>query len=1069
MSRPPAKLGGSAPPPGMGFPDPHTTKNNRPAPKIEEALAKSTGAANGFDAQLDLAMRQNTPDSLSFAWRLVHWMLSRNLPPTGLILSLLLKKTAGCNWVELLYDATTLLRTKYLPLRPADLDEVVLNAILDAYSRLSQRMTSPGDGETALGHMELLFQDMKEGKFGVLPGVVSYGIVIKALGATKQLERVLALWDELRSERQLQPSVVTYGCVLDALAKAATPQSMRIAEQIFDEMSVAQKNTESMSKNCVLYSTMIKGFARLSDLEKCKQLYEKMVKRDHITPNVVCMNLLLQVAVAHRNLQLAEHYFSAMRNFGFYPDFSSYLTLLRGYLFCGSASGGSTSFIAGAATSNDVLPSSDREVVRALELLKDGLQFAKLSVEAGVLLKLIKLLLDCKRTDEVRDVLKLWAQGNVCKVSVPPAAGKLIFTHVLTNAAPLVACTVRSTLKSLQILSEVQLADVERSFYKTPDPEMWTALLAEHGAAELQVYDLVSPMTCTSAAAFSCTATPMSCLTQTSAAGKGGGGRKKGGKREFFPNAGAPLRFGSVIGREPPSVAPPFDGDVTSKSCSEVSAYYASSKGGKRGKSSKGKKGKSCLPVLSKEEAIRLMTVFPGGTSSGQHRLGAGPSAAEGCSEVDGFHFSDSACSTSRTASAGNFCLSHTVSLTDELRDATAGESMVPPKIALPPPELPPVMGHLQAKTTIKNTHCNIRVDKGNNGFVDTSAKNDNTADICVAGDSGFHADGGNNSYRGRSRSNSMEGDLFFSTSLVGENESFHEAEDEEIPFAECETEELQGLYQVPYGGDLLDELYSPTEVVTSATNKGAATFLPATSNDGSANEDLGNIAEEAGAGCGTTTVRRIREDEEHDVSAGRPTASFSVATGLLPSPLDPPSDYRGFYNGGLKNENRGVPRPRPTPLALEFSEEKVPKTAEKEHNKSAAEETETPEKFWQQVRAEQLQLEKQNAGDSGSTVLQQKENKTLAGNNESKSTVAVAEETVPGTPPPSNSSERRRSQDSLNANAVPFVPQHSPLRVPVPKRPTKVLRWRSSRQRRSRRCSRPRNCWRRRRSTTLT
>ncbi|CAD7950241.1 unnamed protein product [Amoebophrya sp. A25] len=455
-------------------------------PKIEQTLAHRESA--DYNIQLDAAMRLNTPESLSFAWKLVHWMLTakdkagtnkgvedaptssddeklygvhlsgensvvfdakpaeaggadqqqqggedvagtgniKNDPPTtskpllpdALIISLLVKKTALCGWVDLLYDATTVLRNCYLTLKPkpADLDEVVLNSVLDAYSRLSQRvLASGGDNSSMLAHMHMLFEDMKRGiKYPNLrPGAVTYGIMIKACGENGEIDRVLELWKEMET-RNLKPSIVTFGCVLDALTKCGSESYMQIAASIWE--AIPDKD-----KNCVVYSTMMKGYAKLGNLDRCDQLYRAMTKQHNVAPNIVVMNTLLSVACAKRNLPLAEKYFTAMRGYGFYPDFNSYGTLLRGYLALNTEQ----------KEEQGPLQLEKRDIKRIFSIFRDGVQFAHLSMGSDVasLLQMIQLGMQHRLFEEVAYTLRVWQKGT-CTKPIPRLAAQMVYGEI---------------------------------------------------------------------------------------------------------------------------------------------------------------------------------------------------------------------------------------------------------------------------------------------------------------------------------------------------------------------------------------------------------------------------------------------------------------------------------------------------------------------------------------------------------------------------------------------------------------------------------------------------------------
>ena len=92
---------------------------------------------------------------------------------------------------------------------------------------------------------------------------------------------------------------------------------MQTAAAIFDDIPEKERN-------CVHYSTMMKGYAKIDgggNLEQCDRLYTAMTAQG-VTPNIVVMNTLVTVACGNLNLPKAEKYFSSMRGHGHYLYFN---------------------------------------------------------------------------------------------------------------------------------------------------------------------------------------------------------------------------------------------------------------------------------------------------------------------------------------------------------------------------------------------------------------------------------------------------------------------------------------------------------------------------------------------------------------------------------------------------------------------------------------------------------------------------------------------------------------------------------------------------------------------------
>jgi len=215
--------------------------------------------------------------------------------------SLLLKKRpthAGLGLVE-----------RFVALQPADADEVLFNSFLDACGRHDQ---------SRLGRVRSLMQNLN-----VTASATTYGTLLKAYGAAGDAEAVRSTWAEMQrlSVSPTEGTVVTYGCLLGAAVRC---KLYDLADEVW---SLLRK--ESLHRNTVLFSTMIKMTVAQRDLAKAIELKDEMAA-EGVDANIVTYNSIVDVAVRCRAWETAMSLLEEMRIKGVTPDLITYSCLIKG-------------------------------------------------------------------------------------------------------------------------------------------------------------------------------------------------------------------------------------------------------------------------------------------------------------------------------------------------------------------------------------------------------------------------------------------------------------------------------------------------------------------------------------------------------------------------------------------------------------------------------------------------------------------------------------------------------------------------------------------------------------------
>merc|ERR1719428_1199208 len=97
--------------------------------------------------------------------------------------------------------------------------------------------------------------------------------MIKAYGQARDVERLPPLWEEM-IRREVKPTAITLGCMIDALVKnSCVDDAWQLLHSLLkDEQLCTLVNT-------VIYSTILKGFAMSKQISKVFEVYAEMQSR----------------------------------------------------------------------------------------------------------------------------------------------------------------------------------------------------------------------------------------------------------------------------------------------------------------------------------------------------------------------------------------------------------------------------------------------------------------------------------------------------------------------------------------------------------------------------------------------------------------------------------------------------------------------------------------------------------------------------------------------------------------------------------------------------------------------
>lgn len=247
------------------------------------------------------------------AWKLLEEIETAGVAPNGVTCAIMMKTLHSSSRDIEVERALALLEQSKEPM-----DEVLLSTVVEALLRT-------GRSDRLAGVMERYAKGGGALGCGGL-SAPAYGSLIKAYGQTRDVDRVWALWNDL-TERGVKISAMTVGCMVEALVQNGQVEQ---AYTLVTERLPADKgvNAEGLV-NCVVFSTLLKGFTQSQQLLRAWKVLEEM-KRRGLERNLVTYNTMMDACARAGGMDRMEELMTRMEEDGVQPDRVTYATAVKG-------------------------------------------------------------------------------------------------------------------------------------------------------------------------------------------------------------------------------------------------------------------------------------------------------------------------------------------------------------------------------------------------------------------------------------------------------------------------------------------------------------------------------------------------------------------------------------------------------------------------------------------------------------------------------------------------------------------------------------------------------------------
>ena len=135
--------------------------------------------------------------------------------------------------------------------------------------------------------------------------IVLYSTLIKGYTKTKNFDKAFELYNRLLKDPNVTTNTICYNAILDCCVECGDINMMNKIYEDFKERAINDEN--SAQPDLITYSTVIKGYAKLKNIDKVLDIYNYLRGRDDFELDEVMFNTILD------GMQKAEKYVEALK------------------------------------------------------------------------------------------------------------------------------------------------------------------------------------------------------------------------------------------------------------------------------------------------------------------------------------------------------------------------------------------------------------------------------------------------------------------------------------------------------------------------------------------------------------------------------------------------------------------------------------------------------------------------------------------------------------------------------------------------------------------------------------
>lgn len=159
--------------------------------------------------------------------------------------------------------------------------------------------------------------------------IFHYSSLIKAFSRAKDFNKAFNIWEKLNNDPNLSPNTVTYNAILDCCVECGDFLMMNKIYEGFKEK--AYESDSGVLPDLITYSTVIKGYGKMKNVEKVIDIYNFLKGRNEFVLDEVMYNTIIDSLHKAEKYEIALQIYEDMLKAGVTRSNATYSIIIKVY------------------------------------------------------------------------------------------------------------------------------------------------------------------------------------------------------------------------------------------------------------------------------------------------------------------------------------------------------------------------------------------------------------------------------------------------------------------------------------------------------------------------------------------------------------------------------------------------------------------------------------------------------------------------------------------------------------------------------------------------------------------
>ncbi len=260
-----------------------------------------------YNSVIDTCIKYN---KINIAEKLYNEMTSKGIFPSTITYSIMIKAHGTAYHL----DAALSLYNE-MKLSNIRRNDVIYGCLINCCVRCSR-----------LDIMNEMYENMQSDN--IEPNIIIYNTLVKGFNKMKKFNKAFELYEKMIHSKNIQPNVVIYNSILDCCVESKNFDKLFL---IYEEIKTKAKHIENFPQlNVITHSTVMKGYCKLGDMQKAKELYN-FIKSGNYQLDEVIYNTMADGFSRAKDHESARNMLADMKELGIIRSSVIYSILIKMY------------------------------------------------------------------------------------------------------------------------------------------------------------------------------------------------------------------------------------------------------------------------------------------------------------------------------------------------------------------------------------------------------------------------------------------------------------------------------------------------------------------------------------------------------------------------------------------------------------------------------------------------------------------------------------------------------------------------------------------------------------------